>query len=222
MTRRTLAQVAAIAGLLAGCGGGGSSKPITESDFCAQKAEAECQVSDDCLTDPMTCKTKRTSLCNMFGADAKAPPSKRVFKADNIGLCIDRTKNAYAKTSAISPQELADINDACSWVYQGDAKKLEMCTVTYDCADKSHICDKGLCAPKVTKNSGDLCGNPGEVCAMGSSCMMVGATFMCQPKLGMGMTCSATTAPCLENLRCSGGTCTDRVALGEGCTTNDD
>jgi hypothetical protein len=36
MTGRRLARFAAMFGLLAGCGGGGSSKPITESDFCAQ------------------------------------------------------------------------------------------------------------------------------------------------------------------------------------------
>ncbi len=222
MTGRKLARFAAMFGLLAGCGGGGgSSKPVTESEFCAQKADAECQVSDDCLTDPTACKTVRMTKCTEFGVAAKQG-NERVFKPENIGLCINSTTNAYAKTTAITPQELNDINDACNYVYQGNAGKTEACTVNYDCADKTHICDKGLCAPKVTKNSGELCGNPGEICAAGSSCMMMGATYMCAPKLAMGMTCGATTAPCLEALRCSGGTCLERVALGLACTTNDD
>jgi len=221
MTRRTLARVAAIAGLLAGCGGGGGGKTITEAEFCAQKAEAECQVSDDCLSDAMACKTQRVAKCDDFRSAAKAS-GKRVFKPENVGLCVDRTRGAYAKTSAITPQELSDIDDACNYVYQGAAKKTEACTVNYDCADKSHICDKGLCAPKVMKASGDLCGNPGEVCNPGSSCMMMGATYNCVAKLGVGMTCGGTAAPCLENLRCSGGTCMERVALGGTCATNDD
>ena len=220
MTRRKLARVAAIAGLLAGCGGGGGGKPVTESDFCSQKAEAECQVSDDCLADAAACKSQRTGFCMTFASAAKSS-GKRVFKPENIGTCVDRTKNAYAKTS-ISPTELSDIDDACNYVFQGSAKKTEACTVNYDCIDKSNICDKGLCAPKVTKNSGDLCGNPGEVCNTGSSCIMAGATYSCVAKLASGMTCDATKPPCLENLRCSAGTCTDRVALGGTCTSDGD
>jgi hypothetical protein len=225
MTRRKLARRAAmvpmVLGLLAGCGGGGNGKPLTEADFCLQVADAECQVSDDCLNDPMACKTERKEACETFSADATAS-RKRTFKAGNVGLCVDRTKAAYAKTAPISPKELADIADACNYVYQGSAAKTEACTVNYDCADKSHICDKGLCAPKATKNSGELCGNPGEICNTGSFCMMMGATYSCVPKLGSGMTCDATTPPCLENLRCAGGSCIDRVMLGADCTSDGD
>ena len=65
MTRRKLAQVA-------GCGGGGGGKPVTESDFCSQKAEAECQVSDDCLADAAACKSQRTGFCMTFASAAKS------------------------------------------------------------------------------------------------------------------------------------------------------
>src|SRR5690349_308396 len=177
MTRRRLAQVAAIASLLAGCGGGGGGKQTTEADFCAQKADAECQVTDRCVSDKTKCLSQRTATCTAFAADAKASGT-RFFTASNVGDCINKTKSTYAK-STITPTDMATMNDACSYVFQGTAKKTEACTVKFDCADKSQICDKGLCAPKVTKNSGDLCGNPGEICNTGSFCMMSGATFMC-------------------------------------------
>src|SRR5437763_16499777 len=105
MTRRKLARVAAIAGLLAGCGGGGSSKPLTESDFCAQKADAECQVTDQCVTEKDACKPKRMTACMMFVAQAKAS-GKRVFVPGNVGTCVNKTKTYYAKTAPITVSDM--------------------------------------------------------------------------------------------------------------------
>jgi hypothetical protein len=221
MTMRKLVQAAAMAGLLAGCGGGGSSKPLTETDFCNQKAEAECQVSDRCVTDKDACKADRMTVCTMFVADAKASGT-RFFTEGNVSNCINKTKSVYAKTAPITPTDMNDVSDACNYVFQGKAKVTEACTLKWDCADKSHICDKMLCAPKVTKNSGDLCGNPGEICNTGSFCMMNGATYMCMARVASGMPCNTTMPPCLESLRCAAGTCADRVASAGSCSSNDD
>ena len=221
MTRRKLVRVVAITGLLAGCGGGGGGKPITETDFCNQKAEQECQVSARCVTDTDACKADRMAACTAFGTAAKASGT-RFFESGNVGNCISKTQSVYAKTAPITPTDTADMNDACNYVFQGKAKVTEACTVKWDCADKNHICDKGLCAPKVTKNSGDLCGNPGEICNTGSFCLMSGATYMCVARVASGMPCNASTPPCLETLRCAAGTCADRVSTGASCTTDDD
>ena len=105
----------------------------------------------------------RMTVCTMFVADAKASGT-RFFTEGNVSNCINKTKSVYAKTAPITPTDMNDVGDACNYVFQGKAKLTEACAVKWDCADKSHICDKTFCAPKVTKNSGDLCGNPGEIC----------------------------------------------------------
>ena len=82
---------------------------------------------------------------------------------------MNKTNAVYAKalSSQATPTDLADMDDVCAYVFQGDSTTT--CTVKYDCAGNK-ICDKGFCADKVTKNKGQPCGNPGEVCATGSYC----------------------------------------------------
>ena len=133
MTVRRLAQVAAIAGLFVGCGGGGGGTPLTETEFCKQKAEAECVVTDRCVTTKTDCQADRMAVC--MGA-AKAN-GKRLFVANNVGACINKTKSVYGKTSAITPTELADTDDVCNYVFQGKGKVNEdNCDTKYDCADR--------------------------------------------------------------------------------------
>jgi uncharacterized membrane protein YgcG len=218
MTRRTLAGVAAIAGLLAGCGGGGSSKPLTESDFCAQKAEAECQVADRCVNNKDACKTQRMTACTAFATQAKAS-GKRMFVAANVGNCIGKTNAVYAKTSPITPTELADMNDACEYVFQGKGKvNVDMCDLKYDC-DGKVICDKMFCAMTTNVTAG--CGNPGDTCPAGKYCAPNSAgNPVCTDRAMMGTACDAK--PCLENLHCAANLCAERVAAQGSCSTNDD
>jgi hypothetical protein len=224
MTRRKLARIAATFGaglaLLAGCGGGGSSAPITESEFCSQKAEAECQVTAQCLTDATACKSQRVAACMAFATQSKAS-GKRVFVPGNVGTCVNKTRSYYAKTTPITVADMTDMAEACNYVYQGDGEvNVDMCDVKYDCKDRV-ICDKGFCA--TSKSVSSTCGNPGDVCPTGQFCTMnMSSVFVCMPKGSSGDTCNATT-PCLENLRCGpAGTCTDRVAMAMACTSNDD
>lgn len=221
MTGRRLARFAAMFGLLAGCGGGGSSKPITESDFCAQKADAECQVTDRCGSTKDACKAERMAKCTAFASAAKAS-GMRFFVAANVGTCINKTTAVYAKTSAITPADTADIDDACNYVFQGDGEvNVDHCDNKYDCAGRV-ICDKTFCATASAPKAVDQpCGNPGDVCATGNYCAMnTAGVSVCTAKGSSGDTCSATV-PCLETLRCA-GTCGDRLPMNSACTSNDD
>jgi hypothetical protein len=205
---------------LVGCGGGGGT-PVTEASFCMRKAEAECQVSERCVSDKTMCLAERMTMCTQFAAAAKAG-GKRVFTPGNVDACVNKTTSVYAKTAAITPQELADMLDLCNYVFQGDGETLtDPCDVKYDCAGKV-ICDKGFCATTMTKGADQPCSDPGAVCSTGNYCTMNSASLLvCTAKAMTGATCSATT-PCLEALRCSAGTCTDRVAASMPCTSNDD
>jgi len=207
-------------GLGLGCGGGGGT-PVTEASFCMRKAEAECQVTERCVSDKTMCLAERMTMCTQFATAAKAS-NKRVFTPGNVNACIDKTKSVYAKTAPITPQELADMNDLCNYVFQGDGEVLtDACDVKYDCEGKV-ICDKDLCATTMTKGANQPCSDPGAVCATGNYCTANSAdVLVCMAKGATGATCSAT-APCIEALRCSGGTCTDRVVAGMPCTSNDD
>jgi hypothetical protein len=229
MNGRNLARAAAIvttiagaaAGLFLGCGGGGGGKMLTEADFCAQKADAECVVTDKCLTDKTACTTQRLAMCMAFVTDAKRS-GMRNFVASNIGDCINKTKAAYAKPT-ITPADMATMNDACNYVFQGKGMvNLDHCDVKYDCAGKV-ICDKTFCANASSpKASGQPCNNPGDICATGNYCAMnMAGVNVCTARGMSGATCDQFT-PCLENLRCAAGSCADRVALAGACTTNDD
>jgi hypothetical protein len=219
MTARRLAQVAAIAGLFVGCGGGGGGTPLTETEFCKQKAEAECVVTDRCVTSKTDCEADRRAVCTQFIGTAKAN-GKRLFVAGNVGACINKAKSVYGKASAITPTELADLDDVCNYVFQGKGKVNEdNCDTKYDCASKV-ICDKTFCATQKTVNTG--CGNPGDTCPTGNYCALNSASlYVCTAKGDADDMCDAAT-PCKEALRCAGTTCGDRVAAGATCASNAD
>jgi len=213
---RTGVGLAALATLLAAaCGGGGSSTPLTEDQFCVQKSQKECQVTDRCgLPTKDSCLAQRKAMCLAFAAASKTPP--RVFHPENVQRCIDKTGAVYAK-SIITPTDLDDMNDACNYVFQGNVDKLAACTVKYDCKG-TVICDKGLCADQVVKQADQQCGNAGEICAAGQYC--TGTPNKCTAKKAMGVACDATN-PCVETLRCA-GTCVALVAAAGACTSNSD
>jgi hypothetical protein len=203
-----------------GCGGGGKTKTV--EDLCQEKTTAECQsVATKCGTKVDPCVTARLPLCHDWVAQATASGT-RTFTPGNVDACVSKSRSVYAKNGAITPTELAALEDTCNYVFQGTAQMLGSCEVKYDCADKSHICDKGLCAKPVNKNSGELCGNPGEQCKTGSFCqLMEGNIWKCAAKADKNKTCSEDI-PCKEAYRCSLGSCTDRAGNSASCGSDDD
>lgn len=215
--------------LFLSCGGGGSDKPLTTDDFCAMKATTECQVVGRCAVVTMdACVSARRALCDQFVQSALVPP--RVFTPGNVGGCISKTNAAYSK-STILPSDLQAMDVACNWVFQGNVAQGDNCTVDYDCAGATNgsvFCElkpgatAARCATHMSKNLNDLCGNRGETCNPGSYCADDNGDLRCLAKKQLGDACDPVTLPCIESLRCTGGTCMTRQGLQGACTTSDD
>lgn len=223
-TWKVLGSFALGAALLAGCGGGGSSTPITEDSFCKQKAEKECQVTAKCgnATVP-ACEAQRKALCLTVVAASKTAP--RVFRPGNVAACVNKANAIYAKTT-ITPTDMADLENVCAYVFQGDSTAA--CAVKYDCAGgvDQKICDKSQCSTRTVKNKGAGCANPGEVCNPADSyCATAtgGASPTCLAKAAQSEPCSASI-PCVPAMRCDGttNTCVPRAMATESCSVNDD
>src|SRR5262245_6216598 len=122
-TRAWLGTVGLLSALLgATCGGGNNSKPITQDEFCSQKADTECQsIAMRCGTSVDSCKATRTTLCMQFSAAAAVAP--RVFRPENVADCLGKTDALYKRTDPLKPSDLATVDEACKYVFQGNVKK---------------------------------------------------------------------------------------------------
>ena len=191
---------------------------LTVDGFCDGKAQAECQVAAPCATNATACKGQRKAACLQYASAATS--GGRAFRPENGLGCIRQTTSLYAMTIALSPTELALVDDACNAVFRGNAALGGPCATKYDCADDV-ICDRGVCAAPSTVAGNLSCVLPGQRCATGFYC--AGDTnSVCTPRVGAGDNCNAAT-PCLENLRCTGtGICGDRLLAGSPCASDAD
>jgi hypothetical protein len=146
----------------------------------------------------------------------------RKFKTANMATCLNQTRTTY-KSLLVTPMLQSTMDDACNYVFQGDADKLEACENKYDCKT-GLICDKGFCATKIAKAKGEMCNDKGAICNAGSICKMDAASgaFQCVAKGAANEACDSDTNPCIEALRCSEGKCVARAMSGEACMSNDD
>jgi hypothetical protein len=208
-----------------GCGGG-SAKQMTVSDFCTQYAAAVCNFTSRCGQSPTLtdCEDAETTLCNANATSAQAA-GVRAFTPANVAKCVNATTSMVKMTAAITPTVMSTTSDDCNYVFQGSVASGMPCTSKYDCkgGEGSAICDKGVCAAPATKAAGAGCSDAGAICAAGSFCTKgTNSFYTCVAKGAAGATCDAAT-PCLESLRCGAdGKCTDRIAAGGTCTSNDD
>jgi hypothetical protein len=226
MKRRFRFGGACLALLVVGCGGGGSSAPPTMSDFCKQLAQAECSKVNCAGSAPEPCETNRTASC-LAWATAVTAGNVRQFTPANMNDCINRSRTAYSSTNPITPQTLADIDRACNYVFQGKKMLLtDACTTQFECAGTTNgtiVCDKGFCATvSAGKAAGTPCGNPGDTCAAGNYCAKNASDlFVCMARVASGGVCS-DAKPCVENLRCAAGICSERVMAGASCGSDVD
>lgn len=214
-----LGAAVALVSLACGSSDSGPKYPDVAS-FCNQWATEECQVASRCAAPSATCQSERQADCQSFAAAATT--GSRTYTPGSAETCINKIHDIYsgaATGSAITPTQISDMNDVCSRAFSGTVGSLKACGDSYDCAN-GLICDKGLCASSVTKNQGDLCGNPGEVCAAGSYCAANNSVSQCAAKGAQGAACSATL-PCVESLRCD-NTCGPLFGAGTSCATSAD
>ncbi|HEY4185281.1 MAG TPA: hypothetical protein VGP07_09440 [Polyangia bacterium] len=208
-------------GLLAASCGKSTPAP-TIASFCAQKAEKECGsatsgVAYSCGATVTACTTARAAVCT---ATAEAEESlTRPFRADAIGNCLNKTAAAYT-AATITPDLTDAMNDACARVFSGSNKVLTTCASDYDC-DTNLICDRTVCAKRVSVATDAPCNNPGETCPAAQFCGGVYPTQQCKAKAALAAACDVAT-PCLDNLRCLSGACMAKVGVRGACATDAD
>ena len=213
-----MSLLAGLSTLAVSCGGGGST-PLTEGQFCTQKATAECQVAGTCVVSMDACQTQRKAMCMAFVTAAEVAP--RVFVPGNVPACISKTTSVY-KQPVIKPSDMDALTDVCNYVFQGAVADLAACTTKYDCKNGKDICDKGHCAAQMPVGANAQCANFGAVCGSTQFCKTVGAAMMCTDKGKQGAICDAAD-PCVDaGFTCKGGTCVAQAGQGESCTSNAD
>jgi hypothetical protein len=253
MRIRQVVTVGAGVGLIAALAAACSSKPAAPfpdvATFCTAKAQAECQIASTCLIDPNDCQAQRASLCNTDAVEAmKSGTGTRQYTQANAQACIDAVNAAYGNNNTkVTYAQLVgpgSITDLCERVFSGNAGMSESCQSDYDCTGgficapavpgAAGLADAGvgsyLCEPPVAVAEGQLCSNPGSVCAVDTYCTIPATklTYDCEPAKADGQPCDVTTEPCVSTERCesnvgvTGNTCMPRVSLGQSCVTSAD
>jgi hypothetical protein len=221
-TLGTLGTLAVLLAFGVSCGGG---DPMTQTEFCAEKATKECDgVAAACLSDPAACKARRVTACEEFAAAQQAAPSSpllRPFRPDRASACVSKAAEVYKK-SPITPADRAALDDVCARVFAGSNKGVDApCDNDYEC-DGGQICDAQykICAKKTTVSANGGCNNPGEVCPADQFCGTA-SPRKCVPRLTADMACDPTN-PCASTLRCAEGVCAKRLNRGDACTSDSD
>ena len=199
----------------------------TASEFCADYAKAICQIGGGaCNFDVAACATFQTGQCmsNVAGAQT----ATRQYNQPNGKACVDALNGAYGgNPSSIDSQTLLMVDVKCNKVVVGNQASDKPCTGDNDCAGDL-ICapllgqSSSVCASITKKNSGDICGDPGDQCQGDSYCAaQTGAAPQCIATPAVGGACSQTI-PCGASNRCVNGQCAARAGMGAACATNDD
>jgi hypothetical protein len=191
----------------------------TVASFCDAKAAAECDtIAAKCAAKPEACAAARKASCEAFVA--KVQTGVRTYQPKAAEPCVAKAKEVYAKAT-ITPDDTRALDATCDSVFRGSVAKGKACAGAGECSGDL-VCDKGVCADKVEKKTGDFCGNPGEVCDANSYCTAGAApnSIQCIAKKAKGDGCSATD-PCNDTLRCN-TFCTDRLSSGDACASDAD
>jgi hypothetical protein len=213
---------------MAACGGGSSSKPPTEVDYCSQRAAKECDgVALNCSVTAIDCQTARVAICSTEVSSIESTQPARPFRPENIGACVSKTAEIYKK-SPITPADRAAVAAVCGRVFSGMKKANDVCaTSDFEC-DAGLICDTTLATPRCaaprTVGATAFCNNPGELCPTGTYCAGAPGARMCTPRLAEGKMCDPVSLPCLESFYCPASTsmCTKKLGVTLACALDSD
>src|SRR5450432_878276 len=112
-----LSALSILSTLAVSCGGGKAAKPLTEDDFCSQKAVAECEIATTCSVPVTDCTTKRQNDCTAWKKAIKDADPQRVFRPENVPACVSKVAAVYNQTK-IKPADFVAIDDVCNYVFQ--------------------------------------------------------------------------------------------------------
>jgi hypothetical protein len=224
---RVVSILFATVGMAAACGGGGGSKPLTEDDFCTQKATKECDgVALNCTATAAACLAARRTTCLTMVTDIETNSPALTFRPENISACVSKTAEIYKK-SLITPADRAAVDAVCGRVFSGKKVANDTCaTSDFEC-NTGLICDTTLPVPKCaarTVVSGMFCGNPGETCPVGKYCTGAVGARQCVAQKAEGDVCDPVSAPCTDAFYCPADTlvCTKKLTVRKMCTLDSD
>jgi hypothetical protein len=201
------------------CSSTAADKYPSSDSFCDAKAQEECQVAARCAATDGNCLAARKSECSKLVSQSAGGTHQ--YRPGQAEGCVNKTHDVYSRQTPLTPDVQGELAVACAKIFQGTTKSFQTCESTLDC-EGDLICDKTFCAAKVTKNGGEPCGNPGEVCNTGNFCdTFSGGVAQCKPRKAKGEACDTTKNPCNESLRCN-TSCEERFGSGSSCGSNGD
>jgi hypothetical protein len=154
---------------------------------------------------------------------AEAASANRIFVPGNAEKCLAKISSTFDPVKQGTVVKAADFQaeeGACSQVFRGTSTANQACAVEVDCLGVL-ICDKGRCGTGKAVGANAGCANIGEYCPAGYYCGDAGGVPFCTAKVSLGVACS-DAVPCVESLRCSGGTCAATLGTGEVCASDQD
>jgi hypothetical protein len=176
-----------VGSIVSGCSS--ASPPLTVSDYCSERAQAECtsEVVSLCEVQGTACAETRTSSCMSYATTA-VETGTRTFNPNNVAACLSAIGGAYGSLgqtdtvipySSISggPTDTNTVDYICDSVFQGQVAAMGKCTSDFDCSDPNNVCTPAnggaktlVCAPLNQVQAGATCGAAGDVCVSGTAC----------------------------------------------------
>jgi hypothetical protein len=197
--------------------------PASVPEFCAQKAQAECQyVVPVCA--PLTesvCVSYRTTACTQ-DASAATSSGARTFNSSNVAACLSAIQSTYGvlkvgQNTTLSyagirggPTGTSTVDYLCELVFPGNVPANGPCSTDLDCANGS-VCTPAtggstthVCAPLSQVLDGASCADAGDVCVSGDECKRSATgEYLCEAG---GMPLGGKGEPCASDAQCDPAT----------------
>jgi hypothetical protein len=218
--------LAGIAGVVFACSSTPGPLYPAVTDFCTAYATSACGEAANCIAPTAACESEQSKLC-IDNATSATADGRRVYTPNNAPACVNQAQTVYSNATVTFAAQTS-LLATCAQVFAGNVALGGTCSSPYDCAGVAAgvTCASTICVQQTVVQPGPtgFCGQPSEVCAVGSYCNTAAAQPVCTVDAALDQLCSAGI-PCGPTLRCTGTgttTCQARSGQGEPCATNDD